>query len=43
MEIFIWILTVLDLIGVIVKPTIARLEDDDRAMGYEEHWDDNRN
>lgn len=34
------LLTFLGLIGVIVDPTTAGLEDSDRAMGYEEPWDD---
>ena len=34
--------TFLGLIGVIVDPTTAGLEDSDRAMGYEDPWDDNR-
>jgi len=33
-------LTFLGLIGVIVDPTTAGLEDSDRAMGYEEPWKD---
>ena len=37
------VLTFLGLIGVIVDPTTAGLEDSDRAMGYEEPWDDNVN
>lgn len=36
------LLTFLGLIGVIVDPTTAGLEDSDRAMGYEEPWDDRR-
>ena len=36
------VLTFLGLIGVIVDPTTAGLEDSDRAMGYEEPWDDHR-
>ena len=36
------VLTFLGLIGVIVDPTTAGLEDSDRAMGYVEPWDDNR-
>ena len=36
------VLTFLGLIGVIVDPTTAGLEDSARAMGYEEPWDDNR-
>ena len=37
------VLTFLGLIGVIVDPTTAGLEDSDRAMGYEEPWDDTVN
>ena len=36
------VLTFLGLIGVIVDPTTAGLEDSERAMGYEEPWDDDR-
>ena len=36
------VLTFLGLIGVIVDPTTAGLEDSNRAMGYEEPWDDHR-
>ena len=36
------VLTFLGLIGVIVDPTTAGLEDSDRAMGYEEPWEDYR-
>ena len=36
------VLTFLGLIGVIVDPTTTGLGDSDRAMGYEEPWDDNR-
>ncbi len=36
------VLTFLGLIGVIVDPTTAGLGDSDRAMGYENPWDDNR-
>ena len=36
------VLTFLGLIGVIVDPTTAGMEDSDRAMGYEDPWDDNR-
>ena len=36
------LLSFLGLIGVIVDPTTAGLEDSDRAMRYEEPWDDNR-
>ena len=35
------VLTFLGLIGVIVDPTTAGLEDSDRAMGYSEPWEDN--
>ena len=34
------VLTFLGLIGVIVDPTTAGLGDSERAMGYEEPWDD---
>ena len=34
------VLTFLGLIGVIVDPTTAGLGDSDRAMGYEEPWED---
>ena len=37
------VLTFLGLIGVIVDPTTAGIGDSDRAMGYEEPWDDNVN
>ena len=36
------VLTFLGLIGVIVDPTTAGLGDSERAMGYDEPWDDNR-
>ena len=36
------VLTFLGLIGVIVDPTTAGVGDSDRAMGYIEPWDDNR-
>ena len=36
------VLTFLGLIGVIVDPTTAGISDSDRAMGYDEPWDDNR-
>jgi len=36
------VLTFLGLIGVIVDPTTAGLGDSERAIGYEEPWDDNR-
>ena len=35
------VLTFLGLIGVLVDPTTAGLGDSERAMGYEEPWDDN--
>ncbi len=34
------VLTFLGLIGVIVDPTTAGLGDSERAMGYDEPWDD---
>lgn len=34
------VLTFLGLIGVLVDPTTAGLDDSDRAMGYDEPWDD---
>ena len=34
------ILTLLGLIGVIVDPTTAGVGDSERAMGYEEPWED---
>ena len=37
------VLTFLGLIGVIVDPTTAGLGDSDRAMGYEEPWNDELN
>ena len=36
------VLTFLGLIGVIVDPTTAGLNDSERAMGYDEPWDDNK-
>ncbi|QUA52176.1 phage holin [Aristaeella lactis] len=36
------VLTFLGLIGAIVDRTTAKLEDSDRAMGYQEPWNDNR-
>ena len=36
------ILTFLGLIGVLVDPTTAGLGDSERAMGYEEPWDDRK-
>ena len=41
LEIMNQILTFLGLIGVLVDPTTAGLGDSERAMGYEEPWDDN--
>ena len=35
------VLTFLGLVGVIVDPTTAGLGDSERALGYEEPWDDN--
>jgi len=37
------ILTFLGLIGVIVDPTTAGASDSNRAMGYDEPWDDEKN
>lgn len=37
------ILTFLGLIGVIIDPTTAGASDSNRAMGYDEPWDDNAN
>lgn len=34
------VLTFLGLIGVLVDPTTAGIGDSERAMGYEEPWDD---
>ena len=42
MELLNQILTFLGLIGVLVDPTTAGLGDSERAMGYEEPWDDNK-
>ena len=36
------VLTFLGLIGVIVDPTTAGIGDSERAMSYQEPWDDNR-
>ena len=36
------VLTFLGLIGVIVDPTTAGLGDSDRAMGYQEPWEDSK-
>lgn len=35
------ILTFLGLVGVLVDPTTAGIGDSERAMGYEEPWEDN--
>lgn len=43
MQIVDQVLTFLGLIGVIVDPTTAGIEDSNRAMGYAEPWDDNLN
>ena len=37
------VLTFLGLIGVLADPTTAGLGDSERAMGYEEPWDDEAN
>ena len=37
------ILTFLGLIGVIIDPTTVGASDSNRAMGYDEPWDDNGN
>lgn len=37
------VLTFLGLIGVIVDPTTAGIGDSERALGYEEPWDDSLN
>lgn len=37
------VLTFLGLIGVIVDPTTAGIGDSERAMGYDEPWDDEGN
>ena len=36
------VLTFLGLVGVLVDPTTAGVGDSDRAMGYIEPWDDDR-
>lgn len=36
------VLTFLGLIGVLVDPTTAGLGDSERAMGYDEPWDDDK-
>ena len=42
MEVVNNVLTFLGLIGVLVDPTTAGLNDSDRAMSYEEPWDDEK-
>ena len=42
MEVISQVLTFLGLIGVLVDPTTAGLNDSNRAMGYREPWDDNK-
>ena len=42
-EILNQILTFLGLIGVLVDPTTAGLGDSERAMGYDEPWEDDLN
>ena len=42
-EILNQVLTFLGLIGVLVDPTTAGLGDSERAMGYDEPWDDSVN
>ena len=39
-EIITQVLTFLGLIGVLVDPTTAGIDDSKRAMGYEEPWED---
>ena len=41
MQILNQLLTFLGLIGVLVDPTTAGIGDSERALGYEEPWDDN--
>ena len=42
MELLNQVLTFLGLIGVLADPTTTGLGDSDRAMGYSEPWDDNK-
>ena len=42
-EIVSQVLTVLGLIGVLVDPTTEGLSDSNRAMSYDEPWDDKKN
>jgi len=41
-EILNQVLAFLGLVGVLVDPTTAGLGDSERALGYEEPWDDSR-
>lgn len=41
MEVVSQILTFLGLIGVLIDPTTVGISDSNRAMSYEEPWDDN--
>lgn len=41
MQIINQVLMLLAALGVIVDPTTAGIDDSNRAMGYEEPWDDN--
>ena len=43
MEVISQVLTFLGLIGVLVDPTTAGLNDSNRAMGYDEPWNDKTN
>ena len=42
LEIVNQVLTFLGLLGIIVDPTTAGFTDSERAMGYDEPWDDNK-
>lgn len=42
MNIVTQVLTFLGLIGVLVDPTTAGIGDSERALGYDEPWDDNK-
>lgn len=42
MNIISQVLTFLGLIGVLVDPTTVGVGDSNRAMGYDEPWDDNK-
>ena len=37
------VLLILSLLGVVIDPTTAGVNDSNRACGYEEPWDDNQN